>query len=239
MCASQPPEAGSTECGGCGKPMAVGVEVCPHCGRRRGEEGQRPAGVELRPLGGEVGPAGVELRPLGGEGGTAARKPAGPSSTRASGRPVGPPSTGASARRAGRAPAGPPTESRGEPGERASRRGGGSAAEYFSYAKEVVKGDPLFAVLLGVIGLGALYSLVMGSLFAAGILCLVFWGLLTFNHLVYLIVVVLTGLSLVSSVLGLLISPPGWGLALLNELTGLVWLGFVLAVLFKRSDHFA
>jgi len=107
-----------------------------------------------------------------------------------------------------------------------------------SYAKEVVKGDPLFAVLLAVIGLGALYSLVMGSLFSAAILCLVFWGLLTFNHLVYLIVVVLTGLSLVSSVLGLLISPPGWGLALLNELTGLVWSGFVLAVLLKRRELF-
>jgi hypothetical protein len=98
-----------------------------------------------------------------------------------------------------------------------------------------VKEDPYFAALLGLIAISAVHSFATGHPVIGGLAILVFWGLLTFQYWVYIVVVALCGLSVVLGMLSLLLSGEGWYLA---EIVSLVFQIAVLVILLNKSDRY-
>jgi hypothetical protein len=99
--------------------------------------------------------------------------------------------------------------------------------------REQWKEDPWFAGLLGLIALGAVMSLLTASWFNLCANLVVLWGLLTYNYWVYIIVVVLVGLSVLQGGLVLITAQTS-----LAGLFGLAVQTFIFVVLLRRYDHY-
>ncbi len=195
------------------QPPDRGAKPCRSCGR------ELSAATQTCPHCGEVQAQqeclarGDGLGPLGGGPVTTSPRTPHPRAV----APVRPPSAGPT--RTGRSGAA-------EPPRRPEVSG------FLEYAKEQIRSDPWFALLMAALALGGLHAFVTGQFFVAVIACIVFWGLLTFQYWIYIIVVILCGLSVVGGAISLLTAGP----ASFSDLLTLAWQIIVLAVLLNRSD---
>lgn len=88
-------------------------------------------------------------------------------------------------------------------------------------------------MLLALIALNALLSFLHGDLFGLIVSGVVLWGLLSYNYWVYIIMVIVVGISVVSG--GLLLIT---GQASLGSLPGLALNAFILGVLLNRHERY-
>jgi len=69
----------------------------------------------------------------------------------------------------------------------------------FAYLKGVVKADPLFGVLLGMLALQVALAFLSGKFLSIIVSFAIFWGVFTLRYWGYLLALILSGLSLVGS----------------------------------------
>lgn len=111
------------------------------------------------------------------------------------------------------------------------RAPGQEAPGSWAYIVHIAKQDPLFAVVLGLLGLDVLASLSGGSIVAAIIPAAVFWGVYTFQDWGYWLAMIGAGFGLTFSLLSLKSQPS----------TALFWVAlflFVIIVLARRKEYF-
>lgn len=101
----------------------------------------------------------------------------------------------------------------------------------WGYIVNIVKHDPLFAVVLGLLALRVLVALSSGGLIFALIPAAIFWGVYTFQDWGYWLSLIGAGFGLAYSLLSLGEQP---GLALFWS----ALFGFVIVVLVRRKEYF-
>jgi len=111
------------------------------------------------------------------------------------------------------------------------RAPGQEAPGSWGYLKFIVKQDPLFAVVLGLLALDVLVSLSAGSVIGAILPAAVLWGVYTFCDWGFWLAMIGAGFGLLMAVLSLAQQP----------VTALVWGAvflFVIVVLYRRRELF-
>jgi len=100
----------------------------------------------------------------------------------------------------------------------------------------IMRYDPLFGAVLGLLALNALLQAVMQAWFSAVIAAAMLWGIVTFRSWGYWIVMVGAGLGVVGGVAMLAFAEGGrhW-----RALAPVAINAFVLIVLYTRRDRFA
>ena len=104
-----------------------------------------------------------------------------------------------------------------------------------------IRSDPLFALLLAGVVTAAASLFISGHPFLGTLVCVVLWGLLTFQYLVYAIVVTLWGGGLLLVGLDrvvLLATGVSGPIVMLGDVITLGWQAFILVVLLKRRHYY-